>query len=375
MNTGRSFRANARARFVITVSAALACLTDAALCAQPAAADAPPSQQAPSETPRRDRLPRKVLIGTVISGRDVFTMTIEKRLQRMDALVDEIEAEAKLNYPGKRLDLVVLPEYFLARTGETLAQQALRLDDVRQRIAACAKLHDCYLVVPLIMQEADMPLRYSNAAALVDRGGNIAGIYRKVHPVAFQGSNVLEGGTTPGRDFPVFDCDFGRLGIQICFDMLYADGWQALATQGAEIVALPSASPETVGPAAYARQHDYYVVSATPQAHAAFFNPLGIIEAQVSKESVLVHEIDLSYALLHWEAILENGEALRRRFGDRVGFNYYDAEDMGIFWSNDPKTSIGQMIASAGLIETRDSVERIRVLQDAARGGPQIAPR
>src|ERR1035437_9474302 len=91
-----------RARFVITVSAALACLTDAALCAQPAAADAPPSQQAPSETPRRDRLPRKVLIGTVISGRDVFTMTIEKRLQRMDALVDEIEAEAKLNYPGKR---------------------------------------------------------------------------------------------------------------------------------------------------------------------------------------------------------------------------------------------------------------------------------
>ena len=96
---------------------------------------------------------------------------------------------------------------------------------------------------------------------------------------------MLEGGTTPGPGFPVFDCDFGRLGIQICFDMLYADGWDALATEGAEIVALPSASPETVRPASYAREHGYYIVSASPRDRAAFFSPLGIIEAQATSES------------------------------------------------------------------------------------------
>ena len=334
-----------------------------------AAAALPAAGADSPSVPRRDIPPRKVLIGTVISGADILKAPLGERLDRMDELVSKIADAAGRDYPSKRLDLVVLPETFLARPGETVAEQAVRLDEVRQRIGACARLHACYLVAGVLMREAD-PDRLSNAAVLVDRAGNIAGIYRKVHPVAPTGSDVLEGGTTPGADFPVFDCDFGRLGIQICFDMLYPDGWDALAKGGAQIIALPSASAETVRPASYAREHGFYVVNATPKARAAFISPLGIIEAQVTSESVLVHEIDLSYAILHWEAQLENGEALRRKFGDRVGFNYYDTEDMGLFWSNDPKTTIGQMIASLGLIEVDDSVARIRALQDRARGGP-----
>jgi predicted amidohydrolase len=319
--------------------------------------------------PRRDRPPRKVLIGTVISGAEILMAPLGERLDRMDVLVGEIADAARRDYPSKRLDLVVLPETFLARPGNTVAEQAVRLDEVRQRIGACARLHACYLVAPVLMREED-PDRLSNTAVLVDREGAVAGIYRKVHPVAPTGSDALEGGTTPGADFPVFTCDFGRLGIQICFDMLYPDGWAALAREGAEIVALPSASAESVRPASYAREHGYYIVSSSPKARAAFFSPLGMIEAQAATESVLVHEIDLSYAVLHWEAQLENGQALRRKFGDRVGFIYYDKEDMGIFWSNDPKTTIGQMIASLGLIEVDESIARIRALQDRARGGP-----
>jgi predicted amidohydrolase len=333
-----------------------------------------PAELATPSIQRRDRLPRKVLVGTVISGVDIFTMTLEKRLDRMDSLVDEMAAVAKRDYLAKGLDLVILPETFIARPGATVAEQSVRLEDVRPRIAACARLHRCYLVAPVLLLEGHKPRHVSNAAVLVDRGGNVVGIYRKVHPVAPTGSDVLEGGTTPGDSFPVFACDFGRLGIQICFDMLYTDGWKALADEGAEIVALPSASPETVRPASYAREHGYYVVSASPRDHAAFFSPLGLIEAQATRPSVLVHEIDLSYAVIHWEAVLENGEALRRRYGDRVGFNYYDGEDMGIFWSNDPTTTIGQMISSLGLIEVNESIERIRALQDKARGGPPTLP-
>jgi hypothetical protein len=227
----------------------------------------------------------------------------------------------------------------------------------------------------MFLCEGEAPARYSNAAVLVDRKGRIAGIYRKVHPVAPQGSSALEGGITPGRFFPVFDCDFGRVGIQICFDMMYADGWQALADQGAEIIALPSADPDVVHPAAYAMQHEYYVVSATPRDNAAVIGPLGIIEARLAPEdAVLVHQIDLSYALLHWDAALDEGRALSRKFGDKVGFHYYGAADMGIFWSNDPTVPIGQMIRSLGLSETDAELERIRILQEKARGGPPVMP-
>jgi len=323
---------------------------------------------------RADSPPRKVLLGTVVSGYEISTYSLERRLQLMDELVDRIAAEGADGYPGKRLDLVVLPEYFLARPGDSANREAVRLGEVQPRMAACARRHGCYLVVPMVLQEEGPDAAVSNAAVLVDRGGAVAGIYRKVHVVAAQGSNVLEGGTTPGRDFPVFDCDFGRLGIQICFDMLYADGWKALADQGAEIVALPSASPETVHPSMYALRHQYYIVSAVPRDHAAVYSPLGVIEAQATQPGILVHEIDLSYAILHWEAVLEEGAALKRLFGDRVGYDYRRPEDAGIFWSNDPTIPVGRMIRSLGLIESDANVERIRLLEDHARGGPPGSP-
>jgi predicted amidohydrolase len=338
-----------------------------------AAQEIPQRTQSPPAS-RADRLPRKVLLGTVICGEQLFKMALDSRLQRMDELVATAAAKAGRDYPGKRLDLVVLPEAFLARPGDSMAQEAVTLDEVLPRIADCARIHRCYLVVPLLMRESNLPLRYSNVAVIVDRIGGVTGIYRKVHPVAAQGSDDLEGGTTPGGEYPVFDCDFGRLGVQICFDMFYPDGWQSLARQGAEIVALPSASPETVRPSFYAFRHNYYVVSAAPRDHAAVYSPLGMIEAQITGESVLVHQIDLSYAIVHWESALEEGEALRRSFGERVGFHYYHEEDNGIFWSNDPKMTIGQMIGSLNLAETDDNVERIRKLQDKARGGQPKMP-
>ena len=339
-----------------------------------AASEPPARSENPAAALRSAGLPRKVLLGTVISGYEIFTQPLEKRLQRMDELIEAMAAQGRAGFPGKPLDLAVLPETFLTRPGDSQAQQAVRMEEVLPRIAACARKHGCYLIVPVLLLEGDSPLRYSNTAVLVDREGRVVGIYRKVHPVAPQGSDVLEGGTTPGREFPVFECDFGRVGIQICFDMLYADGWQALAKKGAEIVALPSASAETVHPSLYALQHRYYIVSAAPRDHAAVFNPLGMIEAQVTTEGVLVHQIDLSYAILHWEAVLEEGEGLRRRFGDKVGFHYYRPEDGGVFWSNDPATPIAQMIRSLGLTESDANVDRVRRLQEKARGGPPENP-
>ena len=352
------------AGFRLPVAAAAALWLGLAASAAPAAA-----------VPRQDRPPRKVTIGTVTCGYAIFNQPLEVRLQQMDAYVQMMAYEAAGDPAVKQLDLVVLPETFLNRPGDIPEKEAVRIDEILPRIAACAKLHGCYIVAGALLQEPGPPLHYSNTALLVDRSGNLAGIYRKVHPVAPQGSDSVEGGTTPGRDFPVFDCDFGRLGMQICFDMLYPDGWAALAKQGAEIVAMPSASPDTVHPRTYAMEHQYYVVSATPRDHAAVYSPLGLIEAEATETgAVLVHQIDLSYAILHWEAVLDDGAALTRKYGDRVGYHYYRSEDAGIFWSNDPKTTIGQMISSLGLVDSDANVERIRQLDDKVRGGPPVMP-
>jgi predicted amidohydrolase len=341
--------------------------------AAPADAPVPPSVAPPAW--RGDTPPRKVLVGTEASGYDVVqTFPLDMRLRRMDELVDAMEAQAKLDYPGKRLDLAVLTEYFLARPGKTLAESAVRLDDVRSRISACAQRHACYLIVPMIFREEGDPVRYTNVAALFDRKGDLVGMYRKVHPVSDLKGRLLEGGMVPGRDFPVFDCDFGRLGIQICYDIFYPDGWAELARRGAEIVALPSGTPETIRPAMYAQQHRYYVVSATPRDHAAVFSPLGVIEAETTQEGVMVHQIDLSFAIVKWEEGLDAGKGLTRRFGDRVGYKYYGDQDAGLFWSNDPGLPIGRMLESLGFPDMDRETERNRLLQDSLRGGPPGGP-
>ena len=147
---------------------------------------------------------------------------------------------------------------------------------------------------------------------LLDRRGEVAGVYRKVHPVAMVGRDDLETGITPGSEFPVFDCDFGKLGIQICWDIVFDDGWQALADKGAEIVVWPSASPATALPAARAGRHRYFVVSSCWRNNATIYEPTGLVAARVeSPEKPLVHQIDLSYAVLGWSAHLREGKAFR----------------------------------------------------------------
>jgi predicted amidohydrolase len=241
---------------------------------------------------------------------------------------------------------------------------------VQDTFGALARKHKTYLLVPLDLAETGPNgTSYANAAVLFDRKGEVVGIYRKAHPVAYVGSNELEGGITPGKDFPVFDCDFGKLGVQICWDLQFDDGWQALADKGAEIVAWPTASPATALTSARASRHRYFVASSTWRNNATIFEPTGMVAARIEDPArVLVHEIDLSHAILGWSGFLKNGEALREKYGDKVGFHYDPREDMGLFWSNDPATTVGTMIRSIGGEEIDAQVERNRRLHESAAG-------
>ena len=52
--------------------------------------------------------------------------------------------------------------------------------------------------------------------------------------------------------------------------------------------------------------------------------------------------------------------ALPERYGDKAGFRYYEDEDLGIFWSNDPKVPVRQMIKPFGLQEAPAELARVK---------------
>jgi predicted amidohydrolase len=316
------------------------------------------SAQEPADyVQRANQPPRKVVVAAALAS---FTGSLHERLHLATRLIDDAAQEADRQGLSV-LDLVVLPEFALGQNDSAVAtERAVALHEgVSEALGAKAREHRAWLVVPMTLHEPE-PERagqISNAAVLFDRTGAVAGIFRKGYPIR-DADGRFEGGVTPGDAFPVFDCDFGQLGILICWDMAYERSWRELARGGAEIVAVPSASPQTLRPLAEALRHRYHVLTSTPRNNASLFNPIGQTIAQVTRApGVLVHEIDLSYAVLHWSEGLENGAALTRRFGGAVGHTYSDREDTGVFWSNDPKRPIGEMMRELGLIDLEAAIE------------------
>jgi predicted amidohydrolase len=313
--------------------------------------------------------PRKVIVGTAMQAFWGQYPGLRHRLDQLAGILDQMAAQAKTTY-GRGLDLAILPE--AAVTGEAgddaVAHSVPFEGEVKDAFTQKAREHSCYIVVPSYLLDSKQKKLCSNAAVLVGRKGEVLGTYRKTHLVVSLERGTMEGGATCGDALPVFDCDFGKLGIQICYDMEFGEGWAELARRGAELIAWPTQSPQTSQPAFRAKDHRCYIVSSTWRHNASIFEPTGKIAAQITPpQRILVHELDLSYALLPWSSKLRNGESLRKAYGDKVGFHYYEDEDRGIFWSNDPKLTIGEMVRSIGVLELEEEMARVKDFYRKAR--------
>ena len=352
-------------------------LIAASLCIAPwARADEPEARRMPPA--RHDRPPRKVIVGTTMTRWYGDYPGLSGRLEQMRGLIDQMAAESHARY-GRSIDLALFTEYAVtAGKPGPAAEVAVPLDEtIIEALGSKAREHSSYIVFGGVFRDIPAAGACANAAVVIDRRGRPAGRYVKVHPVLDRvvpdGKVVLEGGVQPGAEYNVLDLDFGRVGVQICYDVEYPEGWRRLSEKGAELVLFPTQSPQLTRPGMYAATHEYWVVSSTFRNNASVFEPgTGLVAARITEpKRTLVHEIDLSYLILPWSSRLRNGAAFREAFGDRIGYRYSESEDRGVFWSNDPNRSIGEMARSLGLLETATEQQaRARDAQDRLRGGP-----
>ncbi len=84
--------------------------------------------------------------------------------------------------------------------------------------------------------------KYYNTAFVIDADGSIAGKYRKAHvpdiPLWREKFYFQPGDT----GFPVFDTACGKIGVQLCWDVFFPEGFRALALKGAQVVLAPTAA-------------------------------------------------------------------------------------------------------------------------------------
>jgi N-carbamoylputrescine amidase len=103
-----------------------------------------------------------------------------------------------------------------------------------------AKKHRMVIVAPLY--EEAMTGVYYNTAAVIDADGSYLGKYRKTHIPQVAGFYEKFFFKPGNSGWPVFQTAYCKLGVYICYDRHFPEGWRALALNGAEYIVNPSAT-------------------------------------------------------------------------------------------------------------------------------------
>ncbi len=234
--------------------------------------------------------PRKVKIGTVYLRPS--NSTPEKNLK---AFCEQIDAAGRLG-----LDIVCLPEAItLVGTRLSGPQTAEPIPGPStEQLGAAAKRNRLWVVAGLY--ERDGPLVY-NTAVLLDRQGRLAGKYRKIHLPREE----WDKGVTPGHEYPVFQTDFGRVAIQICYDWFFPEVDTIFALKGAEVVFAPTwgttfadREGRVEGENVFrvrARDNGIYLVPSVYDGSSMVIDPLGrVLVSNKGQSGVFWCEVDLN---------------------------------------------------------------------------------
>ncbi|MEZ6062976.1 MAG: carbon-nitrogen hydrolase family protein [Planctomycetaceae bacterium] len=298
---------------------------------------------------RAERLPREVWIATIsqqgLQAGDTATM-VRQMLSRMDEVV------------AFHPDIVCLPETFpynnVSGTLPSMAERAEEPDgELTRPFAGFAAEHNCYVVCPIYTRHDG---RVFNTAVIFDRKGQVLGEYHKMHPT----TGEMDDGISPGSlEPPVFQTDFGVVGIQICFDIEWDDGWQKLQQAGAEIVFWPSAFAGGLMVNTKAWQHRYCVVSSTAKDTSKICDITGEVVAQTSRWNHWVcAPLNLEKAFLHTWPYVRRFPEIQARYGRDVLIHNFADEEWSIIESRSADVKVADVLKEFDL-HTLDELTRL----------------
>jgi beta-ureidopropionase len=111
-------------------------------------------------------------------------------------------------------------------------------------MVALARELQMVLVVPVF--EEEQAGLYYNTAFVIDADGTYLGKYRKTHIPQVQGFWEKYYFRPGNLGYPVFKTAAGPIGVYICYDRHFPEGWRALGLGGARLVFNPSATSRSL---------------------------------------------------------------------------------------------------------------------------------
>ena len=214
-------------------------------------------------------------------------------------------------------DLVTLPEMWNCPYQiENFPVYAEHQDsDYVRALAELAREHRVYFQAVSIA-EIDDEGRIYNTAYTFDREGKLIGKHRKVHlfDIYAHGQQVFKESDTlsAGDTFEVFDTEFGKMAVNICFDIRFPESSRIPALKGARIIMNPGAFNMTTGPAHWeigfrqrAIENQVFMIGTAPSrdleagyiawGHSIITDPWGKVIVQLDEgEGVAIAELNLN---------------------------------------------------------------------------------
>jgi predicted amidohydrolase len=307
-----------------------------------------------NENPEAEKLPREVWIASFSSTR-VEAANHDEMVEKVLEYMEEI-----LNY---KPDIICLPEIFpFFRISQSVSIQDVAENPpgkITSRFAEFAKKNSTYIICPLYTVHEG---KYYNAAVLIDREGQVMGEYKKIHTT----EGEMEKGVSPGPlDPPVFKTDFGTIGVQICFDLEWDDGWEKLRKKGAEIVFFCSAYSGGIAVNTRAWQNKYCVVSSTLEGPAKICDISGTEVAKTGRwqRNWVIAPINLEKIFLHTWPYNSRFKEINAKYGRKVRITNFDEEEWSIIESLSPEVRVADIIKEFDLKTHEEHIKSATAMQ------------
>lgn len=215
-------------------------------------------------------------------------------------------------------DFVILPEMFCCpyQTENFPIYAEKEGGPVWQQLSGYAKQYGIYLIGES-MPEKDAEGNVYNTSYIFDREGKQIGKHRKVHLFDIDvkgGQTFKESDTlTAGDSDTVFDTEFGKIGVMLCFDIRFPELSRMMVNDGAKVIFVPAAFNMTTGPAHWelsfrtrALDNQIYMVGCAPArdvsagyiswGHSIVTDPWGRVTGMLDEnEGILLAELDMDY--------------------------------------------------------------------------------
>jgi len=313
------------------------------------------------------KLPREItVVGIDLVGWP--DKTTDVRLKRMFQRMDEVA--------GLQPDVICLPELFDTmwvheqKDISEIAEDEKVPGPVASRVGEYARKHSCYVVCPIVTKKDG---RYYNSSLLIDRKGNIAGVYHKIHPTVSEitpNDALKGGGVIPGAlNQPVIQTEFGKIGMQICYDANWTDGWDHLRKQGVELILFSSAFPGGRMLNYHALRNNCYIVSSTGQ-------DARVIDMSGNNLDVSSEFVRYAWRTINLEkvnvTIWPTRDRLRDMFGkygERLGVKVWGNTGVITIESRDPELKVAPVLKEFEIPAYAEFIARETDVQNRYRPG------